>query len=76
MRPSWTRGTEWHRKDPQAHPRPSDRLQLAKPVPVKMELPPNLRVCADKQDTDPSKFQTRGDLLIGYGDERTLGMET
>lgn len=51
-------------------------VQLTKPVPVKVELPPNLRACADKQDTDPSKLQTRGDLLIGYGDERTLRMET
>ena len=50
-------------------------VQLTKPLPVKVELPPNLRACADK-DTDPSKFQTRGDLLIGYGDERTLRMET
>lgn len=49
--------------------------QLTRPVPVKAEIPAHLRACADKSGTDPTKFQTRGDLLIGYGDERTLRME-
>jgi hypothetical protein len=30
----------------------------------------------DKHGINPSKFQTRGDLLIGYGDERILRVET
>jgi len=43
---------------------------------AKVGLPPNLRSCTDKPGTDPTKFQTRGDLLIGYGEERTLRVKT
>jgi hypothetical protein len=41
-----------------------------------VELPPKLLSCTDKLGMDPTKFLTRGDLLIGYGDERTLRVET
>lgn len=44
-------------------------------MPVKVEIPPHLRACADERGTDPTAFQTRGDLMIGYGNERTLRME-
>ena len=51
-------------------------VQLTKPVPVKAEIPPHLRACADQAGTDPTTFRTRGDLMIGYGNERSLRMET
>lgn len=50
-------------------------VQLTRPVPVKVELPPNLRGCADQAGTDPTTFRTRGDVMLGYGNERTLRLE-
>jgi hypothetical protein len=35
-----------------------------------VEIPENLRQCAERGGTDPATFQTRGDLLAGYGAER------
>lgn len=35
------------------------------------DLPPNLRQCDSGDTTDPAAFASVGDLLIGYGIERT-----
>ena len=47
-----------------------------KPVGVPFNLPPNLRQCeAGKVDTKPETFLSVGDLLNGYGTERTGRLE-
>lgn len=48
---------------------------MTRPVPVKVELPPHLRACADRPGTDPETFRTKGDLMSGYGNERSLRIE-
>lgn len=44
---------------------------VTKPVGVPFDLPPNLRQCDSGDATDPRALVTVGDLLIGYGIERT-----
>ena len=47
-----------------------DPAVLSRPVRLPIEIPENLRQCAERDGTDPSTFRTRGDLLAGYGAER------
>jgi len=46
-------------------------LVVTKPVGVTVDLPPNLRQCDSGDTTDPATMISVGDLLIGYGIERT-----
>src|SRR5690242_6260659 len=47
-----------------------------KPVGVPFNLPPNLRQCDETVGTsEPTTFVSVGDLLVGYGVERTGRLE-
>jgi hypothetical protein len=47
-----------------------------RPVGVPLSLPPNLRQCDEAvATTEPTTFATVGDLLVGYGVERTGRLE-
>ena len=53
----------------------SSETVLSRPVRLPVEIPENLRQCAERAGTDPSTFQTRGDLLAGYGAEQARADE-